>query len=328
MSGDRRHPRADLARVQTRPLASRANLVHRDRFARVPEPGATVAALIDSLPTVEGRANAASTLRGLLRALATARGADRGRIWALGPHVIKHGLSPLIINLVDQHWISALATTGAGAVHDVEVALIGATSEEMSGEIAAGRFGMAAETGALIASAARLAVAEDLGFGQALGRRLEEVDAPHRELSILWQAWRWGVPATVHVAVGTDIVHMHPTMDGAATGAASQTDFRILAACMDTLAGGGVHVNVASMVVLPEVFLKALTVANNLRRGEGRGPIQGFLTVAVDQESRYRPLMNVVRRPTEGVGEGAELLGRIELLIPLIAQALVDGALA
>ena len=293
-----------------------------DQFARPMSPDSDILDWMASLPTVAGRTNAATTFKVVVEALGVAKSRDLSRIWGIGPHVIKYGLSPLIIDLIEKGWVSAMATSGAGAIHDIEIALIGETSEEMSSRIATGDFGMAQETGELLSRSAALAAQRGVGYGQAIAEVLEETGAPYREHSLLWQAFNQDIPMTVHVAFGTDIVHMHPSMNGATTGEATLTDFAILAAAVDNLAGGGVHMNVASSVVLPEVFLKALTVANNLRSTKEQQPVGGFLTVAVDQESRYRPLMNVVRRPTEGVGDGRELLGRLELLLPMLAWAL------
>ncbi len=226
-------------------------------------------------------------------------------------------------------FVTQVATNGAGAIHDVEIALFGATSEEMQGRIHTGEFGMARETGAFINLSAQEAHRTGAGFGETIGRRLLETGAPHVDSSLFAQAYRLEVPVTVHVAIGTDIVHMHPGFDGGATGAASQCDFEIFAAGLDGLDQGGVHLNVASSVVLPEVFLKSLTLVNNLRRGEAREPVQDFLTVTIDHQSEYRPLMNVVRRPTGDLGRGVELLGRIEILVPLLVSLLLaDDQLA
>jgi len=281
--------------------------------------------LIEALPVTRHRTNAAGSLSEVVVRIRNARTLGCGITWACGPHVVKYGLSLLMIDLMERGLVTALATNGAGAIHDAEIALFGVTSEEMTGEIQSGRFGMARETGEFLNAAADEARSEALGFGEVLGRRILEVQAPHQSYSLLANAYRLGIPMTVHVAVGTDIVHTHPGFDGGATGTASQHDFQILAAAIDRISDGGVHLNIASSVVLPEVFLKCLTVANNLRASAGTASIREFLTVNIDHQSEYRPLMNVVRRPTVDVGRGVELLGRVELMVPLLAALLVAG---
>jgi len=318
-----RFPSLDLSRVATIPIAERANLVTLKDFASPMTQPEGMGAWLNGLPLTEHRTNAAGSLRMVVQQLVSARAQGRAMVWALGPHVVKYGLSLLIIDLMERGLISAIATNGAGAIHDAEIALFGETSEEMTGEIQTGRFGMARETGDFLNGAAACAHREGLGFGEALGHRLLEVDAPNQRFSLLASAHRLGIPMTIHVAMGTDIVHGQPTFVGADTGQATFNDFQILAAAIDQLHDGGVHLNVASSVVLPEVFLKCLTVANNLRAVDGGVPIEGFLTVNIDHQSEYRPLMNVVRRPTAGVGRGVELLARVELMIPLLAALLV-----
>jgi hypothetical protein len=320
-----RYPYLELSRVTTLPIAERPNLVTLEDFARPAAPGNGMGAFLDGLPLTRHRTNAAGSLTEVVASIRGARAAGRGITWALGPHVVKYGLSLLIIDLMERGLVTAVATNGAGAIHDAEIALFGVTSEEMTGEIQTGRFGMARETGEFVNGAARLAKDAGLGFGEALGQRLIDAGAPNLRYSLLASAHRLGIPMTVHVAIGTDIVHQHPNFDGSATGAATQHDFQILAAAIDRIAGGGVHLNIASSVVLPEVFLKCLTVANNLRAGAGGEPVADFLTVNIDHQSEYRPLMNVVRRPTVGVGRGVELVARVELMVPLLAGLLVAG---
>jgi len=315
-----RHRAADLSKVRTVPLRSRPNLVGIKDFAKAVEKGSSFGAFMDSFCAIEHRVDAASNLRNLVASIGKAKRKRKPIVWGLGPHLIKYGLSPLIIHLMKKGYVSAIAMNGACAIHDAEIALIGETSEEMAGEIETGRFGMAAETGEFINAAARTAYEQGLGFGESLGGKLRAAKAPFRKHSLLASAHALSLPATVHVAIGTDIVHMHPTMDGAATGAASFRDFRILTEVMKGLGHGGVYINIASTVILPEVFLKTLTAANNLLRR----PIRDFTTANFNHLSEYRPLMNVVRRPMEGVGRGYEIIGRIEIMIPLLVRAILE----
>ncbi len=315
-----RYPALDRSRVVTLPFGERTNLVSVTDFAAPPASGAPPR-FLDILPATRHRTNAAANLVEVVHGIRAARARGKSITWACGPHLVKYGLSRHLVALMQAGLVTHVATNGAGAIHDAEIALFGATSEEMSGRIHTGAFGMARETGHFLNDAARQARDRGAGYGETLGYLL--ADAPHAGDSLLAQAFIAGIPMTIHVAIGTDIVHMHPSFDGAATGAASQRDFEILAAGIDNLSGGGVHLNVASSVVLPEVFLKSLTMANNLRRAAGRAPVQDFLAVTVDHESEYRPLMNVVRRPTGDLGKGIELLGRIEILVPLIAALLL-----
>ncbi len=322
-SSGSRYPQADRARVVTVPFHQRENLVTLDDFAPPPD-ASTVGRFQAVLPSTRHRTNAADNLTEVVHALQKARAAGRTVSWACGPHLIKYGLTDHLISLMEHRLVTQVATNGAGAIHDVEIALFGATSEEMQGRIHTGEFGMARETGAFIHQAAAQAATLGQGFGETIGKQLLHRGAPHARHSLFAQAYRLGIPVTVHVAIGTDIVHMHPGFDGAATGAASGHDFDIFSAGMDRLSGGGVHLNVASSVVLPEVFLKALTLTNNLRRSAGKDPVRDFLTVTIDHQSEYRPLMNVVRRPTRDLGKGIELLGRIEILLPLLTALLLQ----
>jgi deoxyhypusine synthase len=272
----------------------------------------TVADLLDSLPDVL----AARDLRTLIDRLEqTIRGA-REWLFLLGGHVVKTGVAPLLIPMIERRWISCLAMNGSAAVHDLEIAHFGATSEVVEENLADGSFGMARETADLLNGAASRARSAGEGFGETLGREL--LEAPHAQHSLLAAAARAGIPATIHVALGTDIVHQHPSADGGAIGEASLRDFRILAARVAALEGG-VVLNVGSAVLLPEVFLKALTVARNLGH-----EVEDFAAVNFDMIRHYRPLANVVSRPTRGKGWGAHLTGHHELLLPLLGAALED----
>jgi hypothetical protein len=279
--------------------------------------GASVAAFIDALP----RVLAGETLRALRDEILRAR--DRGRpiLWGLGAHVIKAGLSPVIVDLMERGFVTGLALNGAGVVHDFEMAVAGATSEDVAAGLGSGAFGMARETGEETNRAIVEGDRDGLGLGAALGRYLGERRPRPRHLgaSLLAAAHRLERPATVHVAIGTDIVHVHPACDPAAIGRATHLDFRLFAAQVARLGGGGVYLNVGSAVVLPEVFLKAVTLARNLGH-----EIEDFATASLDFLQGYRPSVNVVDRPVRGTGRGYRLTGHHEILVPLLAAALVE----
>jgi hypothetical protein len=259
-------------------------------------------------------------LRQLVVEIHTAR--DRGKpiLWGMGAHVLKVGLSPVIVDLMERGFVTGIAMNGAGIVHDFELAVAGQTSEDVAAGLGSGAFGMAKETGEALNRAIRAGDRAGLGLGAAVGRHIETRRAPHRDMSLLAAAWRRGLPATVHVAVGTDIVHMHPACDPGALGRTSHLDFRIFAGGVARLGGGGVYLNVGSAVLLPEVFLKAITLARNLGH-----PVRDFATANLDFIQSYRPRTNVVERPTSGVGRGYSLTGHHELLLPLLAAALIEG---
>ncbi len=309
-----RHEEIDLSRVRTLGIDERRSKVRVQEFAGAPRPGLTVAELVASLPDIL----AGRDFRTLLDRIEAAVRARREWIVMLGGHVVKTGTAPCLAGFLARRQITALAMNGSGAVHDVEIALFGRTSEAVEEGLADGSFGMARETAAFLNEAAARAARDGLGFGEALGAALLAAAAPNADRSFLAAAAAAGVPATVHVALGTDIVHQHPSADGAAIGDASLRDFRILAARVARLAGG-VVLNLGSAVVLPEVFLKALTVARNLGH-----PVDDFTAADFDMIRQYRPLTNVVSRPTRGGGFGAHFTGQHEILIPLLAAALAD----
>jgi hypothetical protein len=308
--------RLDLRGVRTYSLASRSSKVAVADFARPHRRGASLSTWLDSLP----RILAGSTLRALVADMLRARAREKPILWGIGAHVIKTGLSPILIDLMERGFITGLAMNGAGIVHDFEIAVAGKTSEEVADGLAAGNFGMARETGEEINRAITRGVRRDLGIGGALGSHLARRRPPHVELSLLAAAWRLGLPATVHVALGTDIVHMHPACDPAAVGRGSHLDFRAFAAQVARLGGGGVYLNVGSAVVLPEVFLKAVTLARNLKH-----KLDDFATANLDFIQSYRSSVNVVERPTRGAGRGYRLTGHHEILVPLLAAALIEG---
>ncbi|MAF26779.1 MAG: hypothetical protein CME07_02815 [Gemmatimonadetes bacterium] len=308
-----RYNEIDLSAVQALPFESRGRKVSVSDFAKPLGESPSVEDLVASLPDV-------LAARDFRRLLMTLEGTVReGGEWIVmvGGHVVKTGLAPVWVPLLERRWITCLAMNGAAAVHDVEIALFGKTSETVEENLADGSFGMSAETADFLNGAADRAAASGEGLGERLGRELaEESAAPHAESSFLATAWRAGVPATVHVALGTDIVHQHPSANGASIGAASLRDFRILARRIAELEGGVVQ-NVGSAVLLPEVFLKALTVARNLGH-----TVESFAAVNFDMIRHYRPRANVVDRPTRDGGWGADFIGHHELLIPLLIAAL------
>ena len=303
---------ADLSRVKTYPLAERANKVRVDEFGRPVHASSSLGDFLDGLPDVL----AVKVLRELAAAVVQARSDDRPVVVALGAHVIKVGLAPVLIALMEDRMISALALNGAGAIHDWEIAAIGATSEDVGRVLHAGRFGMAEETGRALNDAAREAAASGSGFGETLGRRIVAERLPHRGKSLLARAFELDVPVTVHVAIGSDIVHQHPAADGGAIGAATFTDFRKLVTIVTELSGG-VWINLGSAVQLPEVFLKALSIAENLGHD-----VRGFATANLDMIRHYRTDENVLRRPTLGKGISFALTGHHEINVPLLAAAI------
>jgi len=306
----------DLAGVRTYPLASRKSQVTRADFGRPLPRGARVTELLDALPRILG----GQALRGLAAEVLRARSLGKPILWGLGAHVIKVGLSPVLIDLMEKGLVTGLALNGACVVHDFELAVAGHTSEDVSAGLGSGEFGMARETGEEINLAIVEGDRDGLGLGAAVGRYLGARKPPHLDVSLLAAARRLGLTATVHVAVGTDIVHMHPACDPAALGRATHLDFRLFAAEVARLGGGGVYLNVGSAVMLPEVFLKAVTLARNLGH-----TITDFTTANLDFIQSYRPNTNVVERPTSGVGRGYSLTGHHEILVPLLAAALVEG---
>lgn len=306
----------DLSGIHTYPLKSRASKVHVDAFARPLEPGANLSALLRSWPDLL----AARDFRQVVEAIVAARAADGGVVWGIGAHVIKTGLAPVLIDLMERGFISALAMNGATVIHDFEVALAGATSEDVGEALGPGRFGMADETGRLLNRAIIDGVAAGHGLGHAVAAFLDERQPQYARYSLLAQAHRLGVPVTVHVAIGTDIIHMHPAASGAALGEGSLRDFRFFVSNVARLSQG-VYLNCGSAVVLPEVFLKAVALARN-----GGIRFDGLTTVNLDFMRMYRPQTNVVTRPVAGGGRGFSLVGHHEIMIPLLAAAVVERA--
>ena len=304
----------DLSGVTTYPLKSRASKTRVEDFARPAAPGGSVGALLDSLPGML----AAADFKAVVRAIGDAKRADAGVVWGIGAHVIKTGLGPVLIDLMERGFVSAIATNGASIIHDFEVALAGATSEDVDEALGPGRFGMADETGRLLNGAINDGVRAGLGIGQAVTAFLAAKQPQYAKQSVLAAAARLNIPVTVHVAIGTDIIHMHPAASGAALGEGSLRDFRYFVSSVARLERG-VYLNCGSAVVLPEVFLKAVALARN--RGLA---LAELTTVNLDFIRSYRPQTNVVARPTAGTGRGYSLVGHHELMIPLLAAALVE----
>lgn len=311
----------DLSRVETYPLASRPSKVTTRDFAKPlsDDEARDAAALLNSLPHIL----AADTLSAITDAIVEARSKNRAIIWGVGGHVIKTGLAPVLIDLARRGFVSAIAMNGSGVIHDFEIAVAGWTSEDVDAALGSGAFGMAEETGRLINEAIRGGAAEDCGIGESIGRALVEMNPQYADYSILHAAYLLKIPVTVHVTIGTDIIHIHPHADGAAIGAATYRDFLLFASLVKELDGGGVYLNVGSAVTLPEVFLKAVTVVRNLGHS-----LQDFTTANFDFIQHYRPMTNVVRRPVAGgAGRGHSVTGHHELMIPLLAASIVSRSL-
>jgi hypothetical protein len=305
----------DLSVVRTYPIASRASKARAVDFASPCPPGTTVGAFLDSLPKIL----AGTDLRAVVSALVAAKRAGGGILWGLGAHVIKTGLGPVLVDLMERGFVSAIATNGAAVIHDFEVALVGCTSEDVDEALGPGRFGMAEETGRLLNEALSRGVAKGLGAGQSIVHLVGGMTTPYARSSVLAAAARLDVPVTVHLAVGTDIIHMHPAASGEALGEGSLRDFRYFASNVARL-DRGVYLNCGSAVVLPEVFLKAVALARNCGVA-----LEHMTTVNLDFVRLYRPQTNVVSRPTAGSGRGYSLIGHHEILIPLLAAAAIDA---
>jgi len=307
----------DFSALKTIGLQERGGKVKTADFAYPYQRGAGISGWLDSLP----RILAGDSFRAVVDAIAAARAKGRVIIWGMGGHVIKCGLAPVLIDLMRRGYATVFAMNGSAAVHDFEIALAGYTSEDVEAALPDGRFGAAEETGREMNSAISGGEAEGLGMGEALGRWLELIAPPkHAASSLLMQAYGNGTPVTVHVAIGTDTPHTHPALDAAALGSASHRDFRLLAAHVADLNDGGVYLNVGSAVVLPEVFLKAVSSVRNLGH-----PLADFTTANFDFLQHYRPRVNVVQRPHAGSGgAGYAITGHHELMIPLLAAALIE----
>jgi hypothetical protein len=314
-----------LGGVRTYPLASRKSKVSVEDFARPAAGNSSITRFLDKLPNIL----AGDDLRRLLAAIHTARKQHRAILWGIGGHVIKVGLGPVLVDLIRCGFVSAIAMNGAALIHDFEIAVAGNTSEDVEAGLGSGRFGMATETGHYINEFAKLASRVQIGYGEAAGQFLSSGTLKLRQpgSSVLVNAYKHRIPVTVHLAIGTDIPHMHPDADGSSLGAAAFHDFRLFCALVQQMHPGGVYLNWGSAVLLPEVFLKAVSLARNLGV-----PLQPITTANFDFIQHYRPLQNVVKRPTASNRGGRKLesrgyaiTGHHELLMPLVAAALVAG---
>lgn len=308
----------DFSRIATYSLFDRPSKVTVRDFAKPlsDEQAQAATALLDSLPNLL----AAESLRAVVAAIVEAKSRQRAIIWGFGGHVIKTGLAPILIDLMRRGVVTALATNGSGIIHDFEIAMAGWTSEDVDSALGSGAFGMAEETGRLLNDAIKRGAADHIGIGESVGRMLAETHPPHAEFSLLHEAYKLRVPVTAHVTIGTDIIHIHPQADGAAIGAASYHDFKLFTSIVRGLDGGGVYLNLGSAVTLPEIFLKAVTVVRNLGHS-----LTGFTTANFDFLQHYRPATNVVRRPVaNGAGKGFSLTGHHELMVPLLAAAIIS----
>ena len=308
----------NLESVSTYPLASRPSKVSLSDFARPIAENSSLKEFLAGLPNIL----AVQSLHNVAAQMRRAKQLGKPIIWGLGGHVIKVGLAPVIIELMRRGFVTAIAANGSVLVHDAEIAMVGSTSEDVDATLGEGAFGAAEETGKLLNSAAREGMRDGIGLGEALGRALITLEPRHRDYSLLCAAYDGRIPFTAHITIGGDIAHFHPSADGAALGATSHTDFRLLGELVRRMNGGGVYLNVGSAVVLPEVFLKAVTLVRNLGH-----PLTDITTANFDFIQSYRPLTNVVRRPTAGgAGRGYSITGHHELSIPLLAAELICGS--
>lgn len=306
-----------LSGIRTYSIKARKNKVNvRDHFASQPLKGSSFSAFFNGLPKLLG----AESLREVVAAVLNAHRKKRPVVLAMGGHVIKCGLQPVLRRLIQTGAITAVAMNGSAAIHDYEVALVGATSEDVGAVLQAGDFGFAEDTGRGMNQALVEGIKRGSGFGQAIGEAILQGQFPFRDFSLLACCVHEQIPVTVHVALGTDIIHQHPLADGAVIGEMSMQDFRLLTSVVADLGDGGVWLNVGSAVLLPEIFLKALSIVQNLGY-----QVTNFTTANFDMIQNYRPLQNVVNRPTSGQGRGYSITGHHEINIPLLAQAVLDG---
>lgn len=304
----------DLNHLKTCSLSERKSKVSTDDFAKTWKKGAGFKEFLDSLPNIL----AADDIREVISSMAAAFQNKKNIVLAMGAHVIKVGLNPVITDLMDRGIVTAVAMNGAGIIHDFEIAYTGQTSEDVAESIGDGMFGMARETCAFLGEAVKKAGKKSLGLGEAVGLSIIENNLPFMDKSILAAGARLGIPVTVHVAIGTDIIHMHPEFDPKEAGGASHRDFRTYASVISALEGG-VYLNVGSAVILPEVFLKAITLVRNLGHH-----VENFTSVNMDFIRHYRPMTNVVHRPVAKGGKGFNLVGHHEIMLPLIVAGVIE----
>ncbi|MGH7638514.1 MAG: hypothetical protein ACREOK_12775 [Gemmatimonadaceae bacterium] len=307
---------ADLAELRTVPVLRRENKVSADEFAKSPGTDRSFHAFVASLPDIL----VARDFRRVVDAIADAARHERAVVVMLGGHIVKTGLAPLLVTLMERRVVTHVAMNGSAAIHDFEIARFGGTSEDVASGLKDGTFGMADETGREMNEAFIDGSRRELGMGESLTVALGNAKLLHPELSVMLSASRLGVPVTVHAAIGAEIIHQHPAASGAAIGDTSHRDFRRLAHHLEQLHDGGVVLNLGSAVIMPEVFLKALTIARNLHEGRP----QNFVTCDLDMVRHYRPRMNVVQRPTLHSGKGYEITGHHEIMVPLLVWSVLD----
>ena len=304
----------DFSRARTYPIKKRLSKVQFSLLGKKVQKGARLRAFLQGLPEIL----AAQNFRAIAHKIAQAHRTKKTILLGMGAHPVKVGLSPLIIDFMEKGIINAVALNGAAVIHDFELAYMGETSEDVAASLKDGSFGMGEETGAFLNQAINEGCKNQLGIGAAVGKAILQNKLPHRRLSILAAGARLGIPVTSHIAIGTDIIHMHPNVDGKALGDGSLRDFRTLTSVVATL-GGGIYLNFGSAVVLPEVFLKAVSLARNLSH-----PVHQLTTVNLDFLAHYRPLTNVVHRPTLESGKGYHLTGHMEIMVPLLFAAVLE----
>lgn len=305
----------DLSKLKTYPIKERKSKVDQGLFARPLKRGGSFCAFFNSLPGLLK----AKDLREIVKAVLVARRKKKPVIFLMGAHVIKCGLSPLVIELIERGVVTAVGMNGAGVIHDFEIAYCGSTSEDVAAALKDGSFGMARQTADYINAAIHEGVGQSKGLGESVGMMVEQRALRHRHLSIAYACLRKKIPLTVHVAIGTDIIHQHFSFNGADTGEASARDFRTLTEIVAKIHKGGVVINFGSAVILPEVFLKTLSVARNLT-----GKVVDFTTANFDMNVHYRPYMNIVTRPVDGAGKGYYIVGHHEIMLPLLTQAIIE----
>ena len=303
-----------LEGLNTYSLSDRKSKVSREDFASPWQKGKSYAEFIDALPDILGSRD----LKTVIQTVVTAYKNQKVVLTGMGAHVIKVGLNPILIDLMNRDVITAIALNGAGIIHDFELAFAGKTSEDVAAALGDGSFGMAKETCEHLGNAILLAAEENIGLGEAVGRYINQNGFPYAAQSLLAAAESLKKTATVHVAIGTDIIHMHPTFDPEAAGKATHLDFRLFSAIVAELSQG-VYFNIGSAVILPEIFLKAVSLVRNLGH-----TVSDLTTVNMDFIRHYRPMTNVVNRPTADHGRGINLVGHHEILLPLIAAGIIE----
>ncbi len=306
-------PEIDLKKIKTVSIKARPSKVEVKSLGKVLSAQRNISSFLNSLPKILK----ASDFNLLIEKVIQARRKGKPLVWMLGAHVIKCGLSPILIDLMNRKFITSLVFNGASAIHDLELGLWGKTSEDVAESLESGKFGMVRETAQQFNAASISAAKENLGLGQSVGKIISKDKSPYKKFSLLATAYRLKIPATVHIAIGTDIVHQHPNFNPAFSGEASYKDFKILCEQVSKIRNGGVVLNIGSAVILPEVFLKALSVARNIY-----GKIGNFTTANFDMIPQYRPLTNVVTRPVMKSGLGLNFVGHHEIMIPLLAAGL------